>query len=170
MDKVILTLNQHEKNSSITIADRPGYRVRKAVRAVITDCNGAVPLLYASVRNYYKLPGGGVDKGEDLATALIRELKEEIGSAAEVTQELGQVIEWKDSEKFKQISYCFVAKLIGDKGQPDFTDSEIAEGFEVVWASDIDHAIQLVEAMANSTDINVSFMTTRDTAILRAAL
>jgi ADP-ribose pyrophosphatase YjhB (NUDIX family) len=169
MDEIILTLDQHLKNPSVDITGREGYRIRHAVRAVITDHNGSVPLLHAATRDYYKLPGGGVDAGEDLRTALAREMEEEIGSKADVTQELGQVIEWKDSEQLKQISHCYMASLSGEKGQPDFTEDEIAEGLEVVWAAGINQAIDLVGATADSSDTNVSFMTTRDTAILRAA-
>ena len=169
MDQTILTLDQHQKDPSVDIIGRGKYRLRHAVRAIVTDDNGSIPLLHAAMRDYYKLPGGGIDGNEDLQTALTRELKEEIGSSARIIQELGQVIEWRDSEHLKQISYCFIATLIGDKGEPNFTKEEIAEGFEVVWATDVTHAISLVASAADSADIDVSFMTTRDAAILRAA-
>lgn len=169
MDEIILTLDEHETNALVDATKRDEYRIRYAVRAVIFDGNGAVPLLHAVVRNYYKLPGGGVDDNEDLHTALKRELEEEIGSCAMITRELGQILEWRDSERLKQVSFCYTAILQGDKGIPRFTEKELAGGFEVVWATDIKHALSLVEMAVDRDDVEVSFMTTRDSTILRTA-
>lgn len=169
MDEIILTLDEHEMNPRVDASKREEYQIRYAVRAVIFDENGCVPLLHAGVRDYYKLPGGGVDDNEDLHTALKRELEEEIGSRAKIVHELGKVLEWKDSECLKQVSFCYMATLQGDKGIPRFTENELAEGFEVVWATDIKQALSLVEMAVDRDDIEVSFMTTRDSAILRTA-
>lgn len=156
-------------NSSVNIDERDGYFVRKAVRAVLSDQGGRIALMYAGQRKYYKLPGGGVDEGEDLTTALARELLEETGSEATVTKELGEVLEWRDFGKMKQISYAFKVSLVGEPGEPDFTQSEIDEGFRVRWIDSIDEAIRLVEANTTHEDIEVVFMSRRDAAILRAA-
>ena len=169
MDNTILLLDQHEMDSSINTDDRENYYVRKAVRAVLSDDRGRIALMYARQRDYYKLPGGGVDEGEDLDTALSRELLEETGSKATVTEELGLVLEWRDFKKMKQISYAYKASLIGEPGVPDFTQSEIDEGFEVRWIDSLDEAIKLVEAKITHDNLEVVFMSKRDAAILRTA-
>lgn len=169
MDKTILTLDQNDNDNRIDTSLRSDYRIRHAARAVVTDSDGGVALLHARVRDYYKLPGGGIDDNEDIKTALARELIEEIGSTANIIEELGKIVEWRDWNKLKQISYCFKAVLIGGKGTPAFTQEEIDEGFEVVWTHSIDEALMLVGSGIDSEDIHVKFMTVRDKAILQAA-
>lgn len=170
MDDTILTLDQNIVFPDIPVGDRDSYRIRQAARAVVLDSSGAIALLNAGERDYYKLPGGGIDEGEYIQNALARELMEEIGSKAQVIESLGTVVEWKDNERLKQISYCFMAILDGDKGNPNFTEKEKAEGFSVVWAANINEAIQLVSANVDSNDTEVAFMTRRDTAFLQKAL
>ena len=169
MNKTILVLDQQDIDPSADISKRDSYYRRKAVRAVLSDQDGRIALIHAGQRDYYKLPGGGVDEGEDLATALVRELLEETGSKAEVIAELGLVEEWRDVHQMHQISYAYRATVVGEIGTPSFMQSEIDEGFEMVWADSLDEAIKLVESKTNHDDIAVVFMAKRDAAILRAA-
>lgn len=41
---------------------------------------------------------------------------EEVGAYATVIDEIGMIIEYK--AQFKQISYCYLAKVIGEKQKP----------------------------------------------------
>ncbi|SEM00370.1 NUDIX hydrolase [Acinetobacter sp. DSM 11652] len=53
---------------------------RLSSHAVITNPEGQVLLLKANYANYsWGLPGGGLDQGETIHQALLRECKEEIG-------------------------------------------------------------------------------------------
>ena len=165
----MIVLDQRETDSSVDIHDRDAYQVRTAVRAVLRDGNGRIALMHAGQRDYYKLPGGGVDDGEDLQDALHREFMEEVGATVIIDGELGQVVEWRDYKNFKQISYAYTATVKGDLVAPSLTESEIAEGFEVRWVASLDEAIRLVDAKSDSDDVSVSFMCRRDAAILRAA-
>ena len=112
------------------------YRVREAARAIVVDADGKVALLHVSKKSYYKLPGGGLDEGEDVMTALRRECSEEIGCDVEVFGEVGSIVEYrKIFTPLKQTSYCYVARVVGEKGTPNFMGDEIEEGFKEVWLS-----------------------------------
>jgi 8-oxo-dGTP diphosphatase len=166
----IAVIDHRDVDPMVSIDERPSYYVRHAARAVIADDDGNIALIYAKQRNYYKLPGGGIEEGEDIHEALRREIMEEIGCNATIGDELGTVEEWRDFQEMHQISHCFVAQIVGSKGAPAFTESEAEEGFEVVWAEDIDAAIKLVESIDDAVvDNEVISMTRRDAAILHAA-
>ena len=68
-----------------------------------------------------------------------------------------------------QVSFAYKAILVGEPDKPDFTQSEIDEGFEVRWVVNLDEAIKLVEATTAHDDMEVNFMSKRDAAILRAS-
>lgn len=54
------------------------YLYRISLRALIKNSNGEVLVVKESGRDWWTLPGGGMDHGEDIKTALARELKEEV--------------------------------------------------------------------------------------------
>lgn len=111
------------------------YKAREATRAVVFDKENNVALLNVSKWNYHKLPGGGIEEGESLIAALERECCEEIGCEIEVTAELGEIIEYRKMFGVKQTSYCYLAKVVGEKGEPAFMPDEIEDGFKVEWIS-----------------------------------
>lgn len=164
------TIYQREFDTDAPEVDRTSFKHRRAARAVVTDGKGGVALLFASKRGYYKLPGGGVEDGEDIAMALGRELQEEIGCKAHVTGELGKIVEYRDFWEMQQTSFCYLATLDGKKGRPDFTEEEKADGFEVAWMPSLQTAIDRLEAVQPpANDLDVHFMRLRDLTFLRAA-
>ena len=80
-------LNDNEKVPS---------RHREAARAVVFDFENKVALLHVKKHAYHKLPGGGLEEGEDIKTALEREMMEEIGCQVEVQNEIGEIIEYRN--------------------------------------------------------------------------
>jgi 8-oxo-dGTP diphosphatase len=166
-----LVLDESSFDPNLAPSSREGYYVRRAARAVVSDENGAIALLHVSRHSYYKLPGGGIDGDETPLQALDREMLEEIGCRVTVTGEIGTVVEQRYVNNMTQTSYCFRAKVVGEKGQPDFTEKELAGGFEIVWAENINKAIELLESSVNITDdaINIAFMRMRDSGIVRQA-
>ncbi|MBP6944804.1 NUDIX domain-containing protein [Patescibacteria group bacterium] len=117
-------------------------KLRQAARAVVFDDDKNVALLHVQKDGYYKLPGGGIEKGEDILTALKRECLEEIGCDIEVDQELGKVIEYREQYQMKQESYCFIAHTIGAKGLPNFSEKELRDNFKAIWVP-LQEAIRL---------------------------
>lgn len=170
--KTIMTIKQRDIEPGFSRELDVEFRERLAARAVLFDDNGRVVLLHVARFGYYKLPGGGVEAGEDMALALARELKEEVGASAVVVTEVGRVEEWRefgDQDGLHQISDAFLAKVDGEIGEPSFTEKELNDGFSVFWAQDIDEAIELVGGFLGHDEFGVRFMAMRDSCILKEA-
>ncbi|MBW9150390.1 NUDIX domain-containing protein [Clostridium sp. CM028] len=143
------------------------YKLRKASRSIVLNDSRKIALLYVSKNNYHKLPGGGIEAGEDRNIALNREVKEEAGVNIDILGEVGTIIEYKNMRKLLQISYCFYSKVKGCIKQPSFTDEEIDNGFQLKWVA-LDEAILILE---NDTPDNYigKFIQIRDLLFLKKA-
>ena len=144
------------------------YETRKTARAVVTDSSGKVALLRMVNGGYHKLPGGGVEEGENLFQTLERELLEEIGCRARVDGEIGISEEWRARVPVHQVSYCYLATLVGDKGEPEFTDEELDDGAQTLWVNSIDDAIDLLQK-DQPVDWKGQFIVKRDLLFLYRA-
>jgi len=140
--------------------------IREAARAVLFDENNLVPLLFVSKYGYHKLPGWGMDAGEDKIQALMREAKEETGCEIEIMDEVGQIIEFRSENNLKQTSYCYIWRIVS-RGSTDFTEYELAEGFQLVWVS-LEDAILKVQS-DKPTDYKGPFIHERDLIFLKKA-
>ena len=109
------------------------YQLRKSARAILENEAGLIALQHLQNYGFYKLPGGGVDAGETIEEALIREVKEEVGCVCAITAPVGIVIEYRDKYKLTQINYCFVARVTSEIGEPKFEEDEIKAGQTNVW-------------------------------------
>ncbi len=136
------------------------YELREAARAVLFDDEEKIAVMSVPEKGFHKLPGGGVEKGESIEKTLERELKEETGCMAEITQELGRIIEYKNKSGEKQVSYCFIGSVAGKKGKPEFTDEERKDKFELTWL-ELDEAIRIFES-DKPEDYFARFMGKRD--------
>ncbi len=137
-------------------------RTRKAARAVLFD-GDKIPLLFVSKYNYHKLPGGGIEEGENILQALAREVKEEVGCELEVMGEVGEIKEFRSQMNLIQNSYCYFGNILS-KGEPTLTEEELNEGFRVVWFN-LDDAISALEDDIPGNYVG-TFIKERDLAFL----
>lgn len=143
------------------------YSLREAGRAIVFDKEKNLALLYVGRDKYYKLAGGGVEQGEDRMLGLQRECYEEIGCSIEVIGEVGYTVEYWKEDQEKQTSYCYLAKVVGEKGSPDYTQSEKDRDFSVVWVS-YPEAIKLFKE-SSPTQFEGEYIKPRDLAFLLEA-
>jgi 8-oxo-dGTP diphosphatase len=165
--KLLKIIKHDDLFSPHTSENDEGFRIRKAARAVVFDGENKIAILKVANHNYHKLPGGGVEEGEDLAKALERESMEEIGCKISVVGEIGKIVEHREKWNLKQESYCYLAKLVGEKGQSDFTEKEKNEGFAVVWVP-LDEAIEKLRK-DEPNDYEGKFIQVRDLCFLEEA-
>jgi len=154
--------------NNLTEEDIAKFEIRRAARAIVFDQDKNIGLLYVSEHNYHKLPGGGLEGGECIEEALKRECLEEIGCNIEVFGEIGEIIEYRDKWSLKQHSYCYLANVVGDKNEPDFTQKEIDNGFKIKWMP----LLEAIELLKNDkpTGYEGRFIQIRDSLFFKEAL
>ncbi len=168
---LITTLDQHDMGLH-EATDTDISRTRHAARAVMTNDSGKIAIMHFTKTGAYKLPGGGVDEGEEIIAALYREILEETGYTITNIRELGVVEEDRYFCGLHQTSHCYEATAVDFVGA-QLTTNEAEGGMNLRWADSIDQAIAWIES-CQTTDTNAStaglvMMQTRDIAILRAA-
>ena len=141
---------------------------RLATRTVLLDGDEKVAILKVAKFDYYKIPGGGVEDGEDMAMAARREVLEEAGCECEIVGRLGEITTDISSWKMRDISKGFVARVVGEKATPQFDDYEQERGFELMWAEDLEVAIRTLEKH-EVADLSARQLQQRDLEFLKQA-
>lgn len=168
--KTLITLRPRDFSTDSAQDDFSGFSKRTAARAVLLNEQGEVYLLNVSKHGYHKLPGGGVDEGEDIEQALARELLEEVGCRAEVLAELGKTVEYRvyDDGGLEQVSFTYLARQVGDQVAAALEEGEIEEGMFEVRAPNIEAAIELLHRDAPD-NLEGRYIQKRDMSILEEA-
>lgn len=167
---VIKTLTDEDFKITSIKMDNPRHRL--GARGLVFK-NGKVAILNKQSKNEYKLVGGGIEKDEDPTTAFQREVLEETGCQIEIIEFLGITEEYKSQDNFRQTSYVYVANVINDTGNFNFTQKEVDEGSNLLWL-DINDALKLIKESENKlvsskyeSVYHTKFIVRRDYEILK---
>lgn len=138
-----------DEDFGLNSVDFNNPRIRYGARGIIVRNDGKIAIFNKSNKNEYKLPGGGVDDGENVKDAFKREALEETGCEIDIIDELGTIEEHKSLDNFKQISYVFVGKVIKEHDKLNLTQKEKEEGAKLLWV-DKEEGLRLIsECISN---------------------
>ena len=109
--KQLFSIDLKDYNEGDSVFKRP------SARAIILK-DDKISLVYSKKEKYYKFPGGGINGDEDKISALIREVKEEVGLVAipESIREFGSVLRRQKSNKspntiFEQENFYYFCEV-----------------------------------------------------------
>lgn len=117
---------------------------RRKSRAILVNDDGKIAVMYECVSNFYALPGGGMEDGEDEVSALVREVLEETGCTCDVIEPLGVVSENRCHADTTHLSFFFVVHTKTKQNAFHLTDEEVALGTTLKWCS-LDEVLKLIE-------------------------
>ena len=135
---------------------------RITARAVVKSTDGLYAVMYSYKFNIYTLPGGGVEDGEDVITALRREVYEEVGCECETVEELGIIYENRASLDYTQENHYFIVTVSEIPTQNHLTDTEAANRTVVQW-----HSFSEMKRLINEQDfdrVQGKYLKARDVA------
>ncbi len=140
--KQLFEIDLHNYDESDTVFRRP------SARAIIFDDVGKIALVYSKKENYYIFPGGGIHVDEDRVSALIREVKEEVGLTVipETIEEFGSVLRRQKSNVsehtiFEQENFYYTCQTKRKIGDQNLDAYEAEAGFVLRYVT-LDEAIQ----------------------------
>ena len=111
----------------------PVNSVVPSVAVAVQDDDGRLLLIRRTDNNLWALPGGGIDPGETVREAGVRETEEETGYHVRITGLVGiytdprHVIEYSDGEVRAQFSICLRGTVTAGAARTS------EESSEVVW-------------------------------------
>ncbi len=91
-------------------ARKTDYLYRLSIKGIIFNDAGEILFVKESGRDWWDLPGGGMDHGEDIKTAIAREMKEEVNLTGGFTYQVTHVDDPKTLEHAKvlQVRLIFI--------------------------------------------------------------
>ena len=107
--------------------------IRPSVRGIII-CDGKIAMVHSVKYDYYKFPGGGIEKGETKEQGLVREVAEESGLVVrtETIREFGLVHRVQKSDRadrFVQDNYYYLCSVNDVPCAQHLDDYEAEEQF-----------------------------------------
>jgi 8-oxo-dGTP diphosphatase len=130
----------------------------KTVDAVIEDSQGNIILIkrkYPPFKDYFALPGGFIEKGENPKQALIREVKEETNLNVKILKKIGVFDEEGRDPRGRIVSTAFLCQIIGDTSTMESgTDSAEVELIPIDDIKSLDLAFDHREILKESRIIH----------------
>lgn len=146
-EEIRLSLTDNEWEFTFTDHDRD------IVRAVVFDDDGYFYFVRAERDDDFgkatliETSGGGVEKGENLEKALIRELKEELGANAQIICKIGVVDDYYNLIHRHNINNYYLCKVTSF-GEKNLTQDEIEEFHLSTLKLTFDEAIKEYEKLS----------------------
>lgn len=153
------------------LVEKPDH-IRYNVRVLLFNEVGKICVIRSAKYGYIQVPGGGIEDGESLEQALRREAREETGFEIREIEPLGYFCENRESTQNKHnwkrsITFAFTAKTEKEVGT-DYTDDEVTEGFEPLWAN-IDEVLSIFNnAEGRITSYSGNFSNRRDLILVKS--
>ena len=93
-------------------ARKTDYLYRLSIKAIIFNDAGEILFVKESGRDWWDLPGGGMDHGEDIKAAIAREMKEEVNLTGDFTYRIAHVDDPAELKNAKvlQVRLIFILK------------------------------------------------------------
>jgi len=91
---------------------RTDYLYRVSLKCLVRNDQGQVLVVKETGRDWWDLPGGGIDHNEDVKTSIAREMAEEVNLAGDFTYRVIDVDEpaYLDAHDFWQLRLVFEVK------------------------------------------------------------
>ena len=102
-----------------------------AVSVVVPDHQGRILLIRRTDNEYWSIPGGGMEPGESVREAAVREVKEETGMDCEITGLVGiysnprHVAAYDNGEARQEFSICLAGRLLGGSVRTSGESSDV---------------------------------------------
>jgi len=144
-------------------------KIRKAARTVIFDELDRVAILEVKNGDYHKIPGGGIDDGENEESTAVREALEESGCDVKIIKKIGEqdFIDPGDDNLIHH-SVCFLAEKIKNHETSFFTKEEEENKFRLLWLP-VNEAIELFKNVKTKLPFELA-MNNRDLKFLEIAI
>lgn len=151
--------------------------IRPSVRGIIIK-DKKIAVVHSMMYDYYKFPGGGIDKGEDNIATLIREVKEEAGLDVIVDsiREYGHVLRKEKGHPediFIQDNYYYLCDTVNTSGVQTLDDYESRENFTLEWADPLhviktnDRFVDVCKNFDDNAHINKSVESYRESRVMK---
>lgn len=152
------TIPTHFRDANHTLVEYDGSEIaiRISIYGVVIK-NDSLLVIKSNQEKFYDIPGGGVDFGEDLAQALIREGREEAGVELEPIKPLWETMDWfyyNDEKKFyRTIQLYWLANIVGEIGKPTDPRYGIARWVPLAKLNTLGLYPKILEVLRKSDDI-----------------
>ena len=130
---LLKTFTEKDIYPNTTYEERGEFTDRPTGKCILFDIGGNIAIVGRTSHPYLLLPGGGIEGNETIEAGTLRECMEETGCAIELGEKIGIVDDFRLRDMRHAVTHCFLARVVGEKGEPQFTEDEIAAGLYVRW-------------------------------------